>query len=480
MYGTGGMGAGAATLDAPRFGFVAPSLPRLRLPARRELHRDLGDRIGSVDWWFGVATVTGLCGAALFAAINVSPLRLPVREPFTPAQAEDAAPAAIGPLAMGAPTGRAAPASRFAVPLSETPERPRIEVTASLAAGGLAAALRRSGVGEGEADTVAALVGAEIDPRTLKPGTALDMVLGRCETKRVARPLETLAFRAAFDLRLEIVRRDGVLALVRVPIAVDDTPLRISGTVGRSLSKSARAAGVPAKISAEAIAALSHAIDFERQVGSSDRFDIVLEHRRAETGETETGGLIYAALQPRKGDKVEMLKWSHAGKTQFFRANGESAKKGLMRTPVAGARQTSGFGMRFHPVLNYSRMHQGIDFGAAHGAAIVAAAGGTVTFVGRHGGHGNYIRVQHKPDLVTAYAHLSSFAVKAGQKVVQGQLIGRVGSTGVSTGPHLHYEVWLNRKPVNPLQVKFLGGAQLGGADFDRFKAMLAKVRGLL
>lgn len=468
----------AQTLTLPA---GAISFRPLRLPSlpRPEIQLDLGDRIGSVGWHAGLVSVGLLCAGALWAGLTVPPLAERVRSPLTPAQQEDAAPAAIGPLALGAPTGRAAPATRLAVPLSEIPERPRVELTATLADAGLPATLRRAGVGKEEAAIVADLVDAEIDAAKLKPGTAVDLVLGRRETKKIPRPLETLAFRAAFDLRLEIVRRDGALQLVRVPIAIDETPLRISGVVGKSLSKSARAAGVPARASAEAIAALSHAIDFQRQVGAKDRFDIVLEHRRAETGETEVGGLIYAALDPGKADKVEMLKWTYAGKPQFFRANGESAKKGLMRTPVAGARQTSGFGMRLHPILNYSRMHQGIDFAASHGAAIVAAAGGTVAFAGRHGGHGNYLRIQHKPGLVTAYAHLSSFAVKPGTKVVQGQLVGRVGSTGMSTGPHLHYEVWLNGRPTNPLNVKFLGGTQLGGAELERFKALLERVRGL-
>nr|WP_243452787.1 M23 family metallopeptidase [Polymorphobacter multimanifer] len=124
-------------------------------------------------------------------------------------------------------------------------------------------------------------------------------------------------------------------------------------------------------------------------------------------------------------------------------------------------------------------MHQGVDFGARHGAPIFAAAAGKVAFVGPHGGHGNYIRLQHSGGLATAYAHMSRFAVKSGQQVSQGQVIGHVGSTGVSTGPHLHYEVWLKGKPVNPMTLKFIGGTQLSGRDLNNFQGELSRLRSL-
>ncbi|MGI4877814.1 MAG: M23 family metallopeptidase, partial [Janthinobacterium lividum] len=197
------------------------------------------------------------------------------------------------------------------------------------------------------------------------------------------------------------------------------------------------------------------------------------------TGETETGGLLYAALRPASGAPVELMRWTYGGKPMFFRANGESAKKGLMRTPVDGAHETSGFGMRFHPILGFSRLHQGVDFGAPMGSPIMAAAAGKVTFAGWHGGHGNYIQLLHRPGLMTAYAHMSRFAVKAGTNVAQGQVIGYVGSTGLSTGPHLHYEVWINQQPVNPLDVKFLGGTQIAASEMGRFTGQLDRMRGL-
>ncbi len=493
MFQPGGRGSDAALADDgffQGFGIVAVRDVARPLPALvARFHRsgladrlattewcpDLGDRIGSRDWWRGFATLGALVAATLVAGLHVTRLPDPVRAPLTPAQADDARPDALAPLARGAATGRVTAPTRAVEALAEAPERPRIELTAAFRrSDSLEGALRRAGVGKDDANQVARLVGPQVRAR-VADDSDLDIVLGRRESKAVPRPLDALAFRAAFDLRLEVARGDdGALALKRVPIAVDNTPLRISGSVGRSLAASARAAGVPAKIAAEAIQQLGYAVDFQHGVGKRDRFDLILEHRRAATGETETGGLLYAAL-----GGTELMRWTYAGKPQFFRASGESARKGLMRTPVDGAHLTSEFGMRFHPILNYSRLHQGVDFGVASGSPVMAAAGGTIGFAGWHGGHGNYVMVKHNGTLSTAYAHLSKFAVKNGQTVTQGQVIGWSGSTGLSTGPHLHYEVWLKGAPVNPMTLKFLGGTQLGGDDLGRFRAEMAKLRGL-
>ena len=204
---------------------------------------------------------------------------------------------------------------------------------------------------------------------------------------------------------------------------------------------------------------------------------IVVERDRAETGEIRYGRLLFAGLERPGKDPVELGRFDLGGSSQFYRANGESARRGLMGTPVEGARMTSGFGMRFHPILSYSRMHQGVDFGAPMGAPILAAANGTVAFAGRHGGHGNYVQLKHSKELATGYAHMSRFAVRPGQSVAQGQVIGYVGSTGISTGPHLHYEVWLRGRPTNPVSLKFIGGSKLSGGNMARFQAMMNRMR---
>jgi murein DD-endopeptidase MepM/ murein hydrolase activator NlpD len=209
-------------------------------------------------------------------------------------------------------------------------------------------------------------------------------------------------------------------------------------------------------------------------IKANDRFDLVIEHRRAATGETETGALLLAGLEQNK-KALRLLKWTSAGREQWFDAAGAGEQRGQMKMPVQG-HQTSSFGLRFHPVLGYSRMHQGIDYGAPMGSPIVAATDGVVSFAGWHGGHGNYVQIRHAGNMGTGYAHMSRIIAKPGQHVSAGQLIGYVGSTGLSTGPHLHFEVFKDNKAINPAGVKFTRAAQLIGSELSRFRSTLARL----
>lgn len=462
----------------------APSLERPTASARlRSLARDLsgdgdlvvdlGRDIGSANWWRGAITVALLAGSAAFIGARMSPMPAAPVPAYTPAQQIEASAQAIAPLSAQSETGRRLAPTSMVRPLAETPERPQIEVAATLRQGGeIERTLRNAGVSAEDASTAAGLVADTVALPDINRGAALDIVLGRRPNKSVPRPLDLLAFRAAFDLRLAVSRQGDELRLKKIPIAVNDAPLRITGTVGSSLYKSARAAGVPARLVAEYIKALSFGIDFQRDVGANAKFDIIFEHRLAETGETETGKLLYASLD-RGGKKLQMMRWTLGGREQFFDASGEATQKGLMRTPVDGARLTSGFGMRLHPLLGYSRMHKGVDFGAPHGAPILAAAAGRIEFAGSNRGYGKYVKISHGNGLATAYAHMSRFKVSAGQRVQQGQVIGYVGSTGMSTGPHLHYELYRNGRAVDPRSVKFTSRTQLAGRDLNAFKAKL-------
>ena len=166
------------------------------------------------------------------------------------------------------------------------------------------------------------------------------------------------------------------------------------------------------------------------------------------------------------------------GRTDYYDEAGRSAEKALVKTPVSGARMTSGFGMRRHPLLGYSKMHTGIDFGVPYGTPIRAAASGTIEIAGRHGAYGNTVKIGHNGKFETLYAHMSRIAkgVRSGARVNQGQVIGYVGSTGRSTGPHLHYEVRVNDRPVNPNRIKSAGGKQLAGRDMAKFKQLKNRV----
>lgn len=478
-----GGGVAALSLDAvlpraldPSFGMRPTSEIlqgwRARL-ADVDLVVDLGSRIGSREWWRGLATCVLLCGAAYALAPQYRPLPGVAGVPLSPGQWEEARALGISPLAYGADTGRRMAATDAVQPLVDTPERPRIELTATIGQGdGFARALERAGVAKGQAREVADLVSEAVALRDLRSGTRVEMVLGRRASKAEARPLDSLLFRARFDLKLAVERVDGALALRRIPIAVDDTPLRIQGRVGSSLYASARAAGAPAKAVETYIRALAARMSISRDVRSGDRFDIIVEHRRAATGETEVGQLLYAGLDQGKR-KTRLLKWTTGGSAQWYEASGVGEKRGVMRMPVVG-RLTSGFGMRRHPLLGFSRFHKGLDFGAPYGAPIVAATDGTVSFAGWHGGHGKYVKLNHSGGLQTGYAHMSRIVAKSGQRVRQGQVIGYVGSTGLSTGPHLHYEIYKRGAPINPRSISVTTTSQLAGAELARFRAKLA------
>lgn len=474
-----GSTGGAAYAPTPAFGRkparVSPFDPFHGRFANIDLVPDLGARIGSRDWWRGLATLILLCGGAIAMAPDLSetvPGAMPA--PMTHPQWEEARALSVAPLAWGGDTGRRMAANQFVQPLADTPERPSIQLSATLGQGdGFARVLERAGVGDDEAHKVASMVEGAVPLGDLIAGTRLDLTLGRRANRDIARPLDALAFRARFDLRLAVERIDGALRIRKIPIAVDNTPLRIQGVVGDSLYRSARAAGAPATVVEAYLRAIATKMPVE-SIGSGATFDIIMEHRRAETGETQTGKLLYAGVTQNKR-QLRLLGWDAGGRTDWFDAAGVGERKGLMARPVQG-RQTSSFGMRLHPLLGYSRMHQGVDFGATYGTPIHAAADGVVSFAGRHGGHGNFVQLRHSGGIGTGYAHMSRIAAHVGERVRQGQVIGYVGSTGLSTGPHLHYELYRNNVAVNPLSVKFTESAQLTGQALQAFKARLSRL----
>ena len=337
--------------------------------------------------------------------------------------------------------------------------------------------LERAGVGGTEASQVADMIGDVVSLEDIRPGTIMDLTLGRRPNRTVARPLDGLSFRARFDLKVEMRRIDGRFALNAIPIAVDETPLRIQGRVGASLYRSARAAGVPARVVESYIRALTSQISVPSGLNSDDRFDIIIEHRRAATGETETGQLLYAGLDRDAGRDLQLMQWSSDGRAQWFEASGVGRESGGLVQPVPGP-ITSNYGLRMHPILRYSRMHRGIDFRAAYGTPILAATDGRVTRAGWAGGHGRQVRLSHAGGLATSYSHMSRIAVSPGATVRRGQVIGYVGSTGLSTGPHLHYEMYRNGASINPRTVRFTQRAQLSGGELASFRSRLRSLLG--
>ncbi len=438
---------------------------------------DLGQKVGSLQWFRGLATCFGLCATALYLSPGFQPVPGAPMPLLSESQFDEIRSQTITPLALGADSGRRMGSTDAVQPLKETPERPQIELSAQIGSSDtLGSALSRAGISGSDAATVMSLVAGDI-AGGIKPGTGLDIILGRRSSRDRPRPLDHLAFRARLDLGLELNRTGGVLQVKRIPIHVDNTPLRIQGVVGDSIYRSARAAGAPPKAIQSFLRVIAQQADLG-SIGAGDRYDIIVDYRRAETGDVEVGELLYAGFRRVRGKSLDMLKWTTNGRTEWFEASGVGERRGVLSAPVAG-RQSSGYGMRRHPILGYTRMHAGIDFAARYGSPIYAVTDGVVAFAGRHGGHGNYVRLEHGGGLATGYAHMSRIAASPGQRVRRGQVIGYVGSTGLSTGPHLHYELYRNGVTVNPMSVKFTSTAQLAGNDLIAFRARLAQLKTL-
>ncbi|HEX2592389.1 MAG TPA: M23 family metallopeptidase [Rhizomicrobium sp.] len=248
---------------------------------------------------------------------------------------------------------------------------------------------------------------------------------------------------------------------------------RAGGTIDSSLYAAAVHSGVPTDVVVDMIHVLSYKVDFQRDLRPGDSFEVLYDYYYTEDGHpAKQGNVSFASIN--LGDRTVTLYRYQPNPDEpadYFDAQGQSVKGMLMKTPVDGARITSGFGMRFHPVLGYSRMHKGIDFGVPIGTPVMAAGSGVVQLEGRMGGYGNFVKVNHGNGYATGYGHLSRFApgVHIGSRVRQGQVIAYSGNTGISTGPHLHYEIFQGGAQVNPLKVKIAMGQRLVGKDMHKF-----------
>ncbi|WP_159796503.1 M23 family metallopeptidase [Croceibacterium salegens] len=440
-----------------------------------DLSPDLARDIGSRKWLRGAATLVGLSALALAGWPDFAPLEAKPAMAVDDAVRDEFRSQMIMPLALGGDSGRRMGATREVVPLKSAPERPRLDLVATLSRGDtFARMLQRAGVSSAEADHIAGLVSGAMPLGDIAPGTQVDITLGRRPAPGASRPLDALSFRARFDLQLGVSRESGRLVLDPHPIKVDTTPLRIRGVVGSSLYRSARNAGAPAKAVQEYLRTLGNEMDVSSGIASNDEFDLIVDYKRAATGEVEAGKLLYAGLIRDGKPRKQLMRWGNDG--QFFEASGNGEMRSGLVAPVPGSRSSS-YGMRRHPILGYSRMHKGIDFRAGYGEPIHAVTDGTVEFAGRHGGHGNFVKLQHGGGLETGYAHMSRIAVRAGQHVRRGQVIGYVGSTGLSTGPHLHYEMYRGGKTIDPSSVRFVTRVQLSGGQLAAFRGELAKLQ---
>lgn len=267
---------------------------------------------------------------------------------------------------------------------------------------------------------------------------------------------------------------DGNYKPQRVLAQLDLGYARQGGTIDSSLYVAAIDAGIPDSVIANLISLYSYDIDFQREIREGDEFELLYERFYDEAGNALKSGTIqYASMTVQGKQKgYYRFKTTDDGIVDYYDAKGQSAKKFLMRTPINGARISSGFGRRKHPVLGYTKMHQGTDFAAPTGTPIFAAGNGVIERSSRYGSYGNYVRIRHANGYKTAYAHMSRYGrgIKQGKRVKQGQVIGYVGATGRVTGAHLHYEVLKNGSKVNPLRINVPTGRKLGGNMLAAFR----------
>lgn len=315
----------------------------------------------------------------------------------------------------------------------------------------------------------------------LRPGDelAFDLTPGNEQT-----PATLHAFRYDRDdvHRIELhVDGDGIRErVIERPLEIRTAV--ISGKVGRSLFHSARKLGLSGNnIRSLTDEIFQYDIDFNTDVAASDRFSVVVEQTWRE-GEMIRSGPILAATFTAHGDPYTGFRFEREGKAEYFSADGRPLKKSFIRMPIQYARLSSKFGKRRHPVLGTMRMHNGVDYAAASGTPIMAAGDGRVKFMGWKGGYGRAVVLDHGKGHTTLYAHMSGFGkIKTGQRVAQGDVIGRVGSTGLATGPHLHYEFRVNGAHRNPLSVTMPPPEPLSGAQLAAFRAQtgpaLARIR---
>ena len=265
--------------------------------------------------------------------------------------------------------------------------------------------------------------------------------------------------------------KENILQLYKKEIVV-------KSVIKNNLYSSAMEVGVEPNIIVEFARVFGFEVDFQRDIRKGDWFEILYEKFEDDNSKVrDTGKIIYASMYV-NGEEINLYNFKYNNEEEFYDIKGKSITKSLMKTPINGARLSSSFGMRKHPILGYNKMHRGTDFAAPSGTPIMASGSGTVTRARWCGGGGNCVKIKHNSTYETIYAHMKAFAkgIKEGRKVKQGQIIGYVGSTGLSTGPHLHYEVLVNGKKVNSQKLKLPSGKILKGDERKQFELDRIKI----
>jgi len=346
----------------------------------------------------------------------------------------------------------------------------------------LSSVLDRIGAPREEANAAVFAASQMLDLRSMQPG---DDVTAWLETGAdgVMR-LGGVSLRPAAETQVLVSRAaDGTWTTHKLDTRLTPGISYVSADVDQSIYQTALGLGANDQQVVDFADIFGYDIDFQREVHPGDHFGMLYESFQDERGaDVKTGVVLMAEFDGAALSKTfYRYTPSDDGNVDYFDATGQSAKKFLMKTPINGARLSSGFGNRKHPILGYTKLHKGTDFAAPTGTPIYAAGNGRITSYGANGSFGNYAKIEHANGYTTAYAHMSRFAkgVKRGSSVKQGQVIGYVGTTGRSTGPHLHYEVYINKKPVNAMGLKLPTGRKLAGEQLEAFQAEMVRIEAL-
>jgi len=310
-----------------------------------------------------------------------------------------------------------------------------------------------------------------IKPNKLKMGTILDLVIKKNISGTLNLIKLNLPTSKSIDIRLDRDINNEFIAKKKITQLF--TQLSFSeGVIKKSLYSSAVKNNVDPNIIVEFARLYGFEIDFQRDIRKNDAFQILYETFTDEDGEWYSNGKIIYAYMTVQNRELALYKYETDKLSGYFDINGKSMEKALMKTPINGARLSSSFGVRKHPILGFNKKHLGTDFAAPLGTPIMASGTGTIVKAQWCGGGGNCIKIKHNSTYSTIYAHLSKFAsgIKSRTKVKQGQIIGYVGSTGLSTGPHLHYEVIVNGKKINSQKLNLPSGKILKGEDRKKFE----------
>jgi len=342
--------------------------------------------------------------------------------------------------------------------------------------------LTKAGLSDTEAQAASHSLTDVFSPSDLKVGQeiTLNFATGAGPETESDSKLLALTLQPSMERDVKLTRdADGQFIAASIDKPLTERVDRAAGQIDISLFESAHDAGVPVGLIGDIIKAYSYDVDFQRDIHEGDSFEVMYERFDNEKGDlAKAGRLLYASLTI-GGKPTPIYYFERDGDGEYFSADGVAVRKSLLKTPIDGARITSTYGMRINPILGYSAMHQGIDFGAPSGTPIFAAGNGVIEEMGWKNGYGKWVKIRHNGTYETGYAHTSRFAsgLKRGSKVKQGQVIAYVGSTGNSTGPHLHFEIMVDGKHVNPSTVKTVASDKLTGPALKAFKAQVAALQ---